>query len=72
MRVVTDSHQLASFNVLNRFPPNHATIGADHLREVFYRMGFDDKDIVALSGAVSAHLAYLFCLVLNVCFIICT
>jgi len=28
-----------------------ASLGADHLREVFYRMGFDDKDIVALSGA---------------------
>ncbi|KAL5215831.1 hypothetical protein ABZP36_007232 [Zizania latifolia] len=24
---------------------------ADHLREVFYRMGFDDKEIVAISGA---------------------
>ncbi|TVU14459.1 hypothetical protein EJB05_37929, partial [Eragrostis curvula] len=24
---------------------------ADHLREVFYRMGFDDKEIVVLSGA---------------------
>nr|AFQ02687.1 chloroplast L-ascorbate peroxidase isoform 1 [Oncidium hybrid cultivar] len=24
---------------------------ADHLREVFYRMGFNDKEIVALSGA---------------------
>lgn len=24
--------------------------GAPHLREVFSRMGFDDKDIVALSG----------------------
>ncbi|KAM0789707.1 cytochrome c peroxidase [Microbotryomycetes sp. NB124-2] len=24
---------------------------ADHLRDVFYRMGFDDKDIVTLSGA---------------------
>ncbi|WCJ44371.1 thylakoidal ascorbate peroxidase [Euphorbia peplus] len=24
---------------------------ADHLREIFYRMGLDDKDIVALSGA---------------------
>ena len=30
-----------------------ASLGAEHLREVFYRMGFDDKDIVALSGAVS-------------------
>jgi hypothetical protein len=28
-----------------------ATLGAEHLREVFYRMGFDDKEIVALSGA---------------------
>ena len=28
-----------------------AKLGADHLREVFYRMGFTDRDIVALSGA---------------------
>ena len=28
-----------------------AGLGADHLREVFGRMGFNDKDIVALSGA---------------------
>lgn len=28
-----------------------AKLGADHLREVFYRMGFNDRDIVALSGA---------------------
>eukprot|EP00908_Phaeocystis_cordata_P008339 Transcript_18995.p2 GENE.Transcript_18995~~Transcript_18995.p2 ORF type:complete len:236 (+),score=50.48 Transcript_18995:480-1187(+) len=26
-------------------------LGARHLRTVFYRMGFDDEDIVALSGA---------------------
>lgn len=36
-------------------PPNgrlpDASQGAQHLRDVFYRMGFDDKDIVALSGA---------------------
>jgi catalase (peroxidase I) len=36
-------------------PPNgrlpDAAQGADHLREVFNRMGFDDKGIVALSGA---------------------
>lgn len=25
-------------------------IGASHLREVFYRMGLSDKDIVVLSG----------------------
>ena len=36
-------------------PPNgrlpDASQGAQHLRDVFGRMGFDDKDIVALSGA---------------------
>jgi len=36
-------------------PPNgllpDASQGAEHLREVFYRMGFSDRDIVALSGA---------------------
>jgi catalase (peroxidase I) len=28
-----------------------ASQGAEHLRDVFYRMGFDDRGIVALSGA---------------------
>jgi hypothetical protein len=28
-----------------------ASQGAEHLRDVFYRMGFDDREIVALSGA---------------------
>lgn len=28
-----------------------ATKGARHLRDIFYRMGFDDREIVALSGA---------------------
>jgi catalase (peroxidase I) len=36
-------------------PPNgrlpDAAQGAQHLRDVFYRMGFGDKEIVALSGA---------------------
>jgi catalase (peroxidase I) len=36
-------------------PPNgrlpDASQGADHLRAVFYRMGFTDQEIVALSGA---------------------
>jgi len=36
-------------------PPNgrlpDAAQGAQHLRDVFYRMGFDDRGIVALSGA---------------------
>ncbi len=40
----------------NRRCPAHgrlpdANLGASHLRDVFYRMGFDDRDIVALSGA---------------------
>lgn len=26
-------------------------VGESHLRDVFYRMGLTDKDIVALSGA---------------------
>ena len=33
----------------NRLPD--AAKGAAHLRDVFYRMGFDDREIVALSGA---------------------
>ncbi|CAG8553274.1 9477_t:CDS:2 [Paraglomus occultum] len=28
-----------------------ASLGANHLRDIFYRMGFDDREIVALSGA---------------------
>ncbi|ETO23409.1 hypothetical protein RFI_13773 [Reticulomyxa filosa] len=31
--------------------PDSSPDAAVHLRRVFYRMGFDDKDIVALSGA---------------------
>lgn len=34
-----------------RLPDAGPRIPAEHLREVFYRMGLDDKDIVALSGA---------------------
>ncbi|KAL3901292.1 MAG: hypothetical protein SGCHY_000709 [Lobulomycetales sp.] len=38
-------------------PPNgrlpDASQGAQHLRDIFYRMGFDDREIVALSGAHS-------------------
>lgn len=38
----------------NEVPPEgrlpDATKGSDHLRDVFYRMGLSDKDIVALSG----------------------
>jgi catalase (peroxidase I) len=36
-------------------PPNgrlpDASQGAQHLRDVFYRMGFNDQEIVVLSGA---------------------
>lgn len=36
-------------------PPNgllpDAAQGAEHLRQVFYRQGFTDREIVALSGA---------------------
>merc|ERR1711881_399161 len=28
-----------------------ASLGAQHLRDVFYRQGFNDQEIVALSGA---------------------
>ncbi|KAJ4848035.1 putative L-ascorbate peroxidase 6, chloroplastic/mitochondrial [Turnera subulata] len=34
-----------------RLPAAGPPSPADHLREVFYRMGLDDKEIVALSGA---------------------
>ncbi|KAF7087314.1 hypothetical protein CFC21_090515 [Triticum aestivum] len=34
-----------------RLPDAGPRIPAEHLREVFYRMGLDDKEIVALSGA---------------------
>ncbi|KAI5481359.1 hypothetical protein MNV49_004981 [Pseudohyphozyma bogoriensis] len=30
-----------------------ASLGNDHLRQIFYRMGFNDQEIVALSGAHS-------------------
>lgn len=32
-------------------PPLADKSDADHLRTIFYRMGFDDREIVALSGA---------------------
>lgn len=45
----TDDEDGAGCPMNGRLPD--AALGAEHLREVFYRMGFDDKDIVALSGA---------------------
>lgn len=45
----TDDEDGSNCPMNGRLPD--AALGAEHLREVFYRMGFDDKDIVALSGA---------------------
>eukprot|EP00602_Paraphysomonas_sp_CaronLab_P000476 CAMPEP_0185018504 /NCGR_PEP_ID=MMETSP1103-20130426/1208_1 /TAXON_ID=36769 /ORGANISM="Paraphysomonas bandaiensis, Strain Caron Lab Isolate" /LENGTH=284 /DNA_ID=CAMNT_0027548341 /DNA_START=129 /DNA_END=983 /DNA_ORIENTATION=+ len=36
---------------VGKSPFPHGTSGATHLRRVFYRMGFGDKEIVVLSGA---------------------
>jgi cytochrome c peroxidase len=40
------------------FTSNASLQGPQHLRDVFYRMGFDDRDIVALSGAHSMGRAH--------------
>lgn len=45
----TDASSGASCPALGRLPD--AAQGAQHLRDVFYRMGFNDQEIVALSGA---------------------
>ncbi|CAN6476053.1 unnamed protein product [Victoria cruziana] len=45
---VTDSQQCPEEG---RLPDAGPPSPADHLREVFYRMGLNDKEIVALSGA---------------------
>ena len=47
-----------------------AGLGAEHLRDVFYRMGFDDREIVALSG-VSVHLSLSLSLSLHLCVRVC-
>jgi cytochrome c peroxidase len=40
---------------MSNIPPNgrlpDAALDANHLRHIFYRMGFNDRDIVALSIA---------------------
>lgn len=43
-----DKNEERACPVQGRLPD--ATQGAEHLRQVFYRMGFDDREIVALSG----------------------
>jgi hypothetical protein len=45
----TDAQDGSACPVVGRLPD--AAQGAQHLRDVFYRMGFNDQDIVALSGA---------------------
>ena len=35
------------------FSPDWKDMGAQHLRDIFHRMGFDDRGIVALSGMLS-------------------
>jgi hypothetical protein len=40
-----------SYSVVENGRLPDATQGAEHLRQVFYRMGFNDQEIVALSGA---------------------
>jgi len=45
----TDAENGKACPALGRLPD--AALGADHLRDVFYRMGFNDREIVALSGA---------------------
>lgn len=54
----TDATSGAACPPIGRLPD--ASQGAQHLRDVFYRMGFNDQEIVALSGAHtlgSCHLA---------------
>jgi len=45
----SDAKDGSSCPVVGRLPD--ASQGAQHLRDTFYRMGFDDEAIVALSGA---------------------
>jgi len=44
-----DDSKIKAAKIAGRLPD--ATQGADHLRRIFYRMGFNDQEIVALSGA---------------------
>ncbi len=49
----TDAEDNLTCPANGRLP--EALLGADHLRKIFYRMGFTDQDIVCLSGAVSEY-----------------
>lgn len=42
------TYRMLNINRLSSY--SNFVVGAKHLRDVFYRMGLSDKDIVALSG----------------------
>merc|ERR1712217_702632 len=44
----TDAKDGTACPAVGRLPD--AALGSDHVRDVFYRMGFDDREIVALVG----------------------
>lgn len=44
-----DDSKIKAAKIAGRLPD--ASQGANHLRQIFYRMGFNDQEIVALSGA---------------------
>jgi len=44
-------HKEGNYKVVENGRLPDANQGAEHLRQVFYRMGFNDQEIVALSGA---------------------
>ena len=44
-----DDAKILKAKIAGRLPD--ATQGSGHLRKIFYRMGFNDQEIVALSGA---------------------
>jgi cytochrome c peroxidase len=43
------SSTFVKMKLISRLPDG--ALGADHIREIFGRMGFSDQEIVALSGA---------------------
>ncbi|XP_074305532.1 putative L-ascorbate peroxidase 4, peroxisomal [Silene latifolia] len=54
--ILINNQDCPSSTVEGRLPD--ANGGGEHLREIFYRMGFSDKDMVALSGAHTLVRAY--------------
>lgn len=58
-KVALAQPQKVNFFLIKVIPPNgrlpDAAQGSSHIRDIFYRMGFNDQEIVALSGA---HVTY--------------